>query len=81
MSPRRGMREFLRTLFPRNEPSRSERTGRERERAFRDPVCGMRVDPRSRFEYAYGGVTYHFCSSHCLNQFRSNPTQYGRPAA
>ena len=81
MSPRRGLREFLRAFFPRNEPSRGETIPRERERAYRDPVCGMRIDPKGRFEYAFGGVTYHFCSAHCRSQFKEDPTRYGRPAA
>jgi len=42
-----------------------------------DPVCGMTVDPH----HAAGteidnGVTYAFCSPHCLEKFRADPAQY-----
>jgi P-type Cu+ transporter len=42
-----------------------------------DPVCGMKVDPDSAAgSYEYGGVTYHFCSKHCLAQFKADPKKY-----
>jgi len=42
-----------------------------------DPVCGMKVDPQSAAgSHAHAGVTYHFCSEHCLTQFQSDPTKY-----
>ncbi len=81
MSPKRGIRDFFRSFFSRYEAPRSEILGRVRERRFIDPVCGMKVDPHGRFETAYGGVTYRFCSAHCLHQFKADPRQYGRPAA
>jgi Cu+-exporting ATPase len=42
-----------------------------------DPICGMTVEPATaagRFEYE--GVTYYFCSTHCLDRFRAAPNQY-----
>ncbi|MGZ5122570.1 MAG: heavy metal translocating P-type ATPase [Burkholderiales bacterium] len=43
----------------------------------KDPVCGMNVDPASSAGSAeYNGVTYHFCSSHCLTQFKADPKKY-----
>src|SRR3989442_2112025 len=43
----------------------------------RDPVCGMKVDPeRAAGVYEHGGHTYFFCSSHCLEKFRSQPEAY-----
>ncbi len=43
----------------------------------KDPVCGMNVDPeRAAGVYEYGGHTYFFCSSHCLEKFRSQPEAY-----
>ena len=42
-----------------------------------DPVCGMTVDERratGRFEHA--GVAYYFCSTKCLNDFKTNPAAY-----
>jgi P-type Cu+ transporter len=44
---------------------------------MQDPVCGMTVDPHhaAGTEF-YNGVTYAFCSSHCLEKFRADPAQY-----
>ncbi len=47
-----------------------------------DPVCGMTVDEATaagRAEHA--GVTYHFCSTHCLHKFEAAPDQYAQPSA
>jgi Cu+-exporting ATPase len=42
-----------------------------------DPVCGMSVDPSTaEFRYEYCGVTYYFCSEHCLDKFRKEPDAY-----
>jgi len=42
-----------------------------------DPVCGMRVDPQhSAGSHAHTGVTYHFCSMHCLQKFKTNPEAF-----
>ncbi len=43
----------------------------------RDLVCGMLVDPEtSELKYEYKGVTYLFCSTHCLEKFRKDPEKY-----
>ncbi|HEV3438837.1 MAG TPA: heavy metal translocating P-type ATPase [Gemmata sp.] len=47
-----------------------------------DPVCGMTVDPSSSADsYRHGETTYHFCSRHCLEKFKSDPESYthGKP--
>ena len=47
-----------------------------------DPVCGMTIDPASaagRFDY--NGLTYHFCSTSCLERFRADPGRFAEPAA
>jgi Cu+-exporting ATPase len=45
--------------------------------ATTDPVCGMNVDPATAFgSHEHGGQTYWFCSSRCLDKFRSAPSQY-----
>ncbi len=42
-----------------------------------DPVCGMKVDPKSASDsHEHSGVTYYFCSERCLKQFQSDPTKY-----
>ena len=45
----------------------------------KDPVCGMTVDPKTAANrQEHDGTTYYFCSSQCLNKFRSEPTKYKR---
>ncbi|MDT7040778.1 heavy metal translocating P-type ATPase [Candidatus Nitronereus thalassa] len=47
------------------------------EGATKDPVCGMTVDPRtSKLTQAWSGTVFYFCSSHCLENFRSNPNSF-----
>jgi Cu+-exporting ATPase len=44
---------------------------------MQDPVCGMTVEPQHAVgTEIYNGVTYAFCSPHCLGKFRADPTQY-----
>jgi P-type Cu+ transporter len=48
---------------------------------MQDPVCGMTVDPhKAAGTEVYNGITYAFCSPHCLEKFRANPAQYVAPA-
>ena len=48
---------------------------------MQDPVCGMTVEPhQAAGTEVYNGVTYAFCSPHCLEQFRADPEQYVAPA-
>ena len=45
-----------------------------------DPVCGMKVDPKtSTHRTTHEGTTYHFCSAKCREKFVANPTQYVMP--
>lgn len=47
-----------------------------------DPVCGMTVDPATAAGSAeHAGTTYHFCSRHCVDKFRADPTRYVGPHA
>ena len=42
-----------------------------------DPACGMTVDEKKAAgSFMYEGTTYFFCSTHCLNKFQANPTNY-----
>ena len=45
-----------------------------------DPVCGMTVPQPSELYYQHDGKEYNFCSSECLQKFRSSPEQYLKPA-
>jgi P-type Cu+ transporter len=42
-----------------------------------DPVCGMRVDPRTAKHRAeYAGRPYYFCSAGCRTKFLADPARY-----
>src|SRR5262245_37431124 len=44
---------------------------------MQDPVCGMVVEPhQAAGTEVYKGVTYAFCSPHCLERFRADSEQY-----
>ncbi|SPP63711.1 Copper-transporting P-type ATPase [Nitrospira lenta] len=41
-----------------------------------DPICGMTVDPATAAgRYEYGGQTYYFCATSCLDRFRADPVK------
>ena len=42
----------------------------------KDPVCDMEVDPSDSETFDLDGKTYHFCSMHCVEAFRENPSEY-----
>jgi Cu+-exporting ATPase len=60
-----------------------EQAGEESQaHVFRDPACGMTVDPaHAAGSTAHGGRTYYFCSASCLRKFEADPQKYllGRP--
>jgi len=41
-----------------------------------DPVCGMSVSQPSEHHHQHDGKVYDFCSSGCLQKFKSSPGQY-----
>jgi YHS domain-containing protein len=44
---------------------------------YRDPICGMQVDPRTAAgQSRYQGQTYYFCSPGCKKTFDANPQKY-----
>ncbi|MCW5980555.1 MAG: heavy metal translocating P-type ATPase [Bryobacteraceae bacterium] len=43
----------------------------------KDPVCGMDVDPKHPAgTHVHNGVTYYFCSRHCVQKFQADPEGY-----
>lgn len=49
----------------------------EAENSYRDPVCGMSTtDPSAYIPYQFEGKTYYFCSKHCLEKFKQEPSKY-----
>jgi P-type Cu+ transporter len=44
---------------------------------MKDPVCGMTVDPaNSAGQLSYNGTPYYFCSTSCVERFKSEPQKY-----
>jgi cation transport ATPase len=44
-----------------------------------DPVCGMQVTADPDKSLVHLGVTYHFCSQHCITKFKAEPDHYLHP--
>ena len=43
----------------------------------KDPVCGMRVDPKiTKLHSVYNGWHYLFCSESCKKMFDESPEKY-----
>ena len=44
---------------------------------YRDPICGMQVQPGSAAgQSQYKGRTYYFCSAGCKKTFDANPQKH-----
>jgi Cu+-exporting ATPase len=49
---------------------------------FRDPVCGMMVDPATaQYRIEHDGRTVSFCSAKCRERFAADPARYATPEA
>ena len=47
------------------------------EPVYRDPVCGMLVDPaKGKPKLEHGGHVFHFCCQGCHDKFAADPGQY-----
>lgn len=46
------------------------------DRAAKDPVCGMLVEPGQGYTKNYQGRGLHFCSRKCLDSFEAEPQRY-----
>ena len=43
----------------------------------KDPVCGMKVDPKTtKFKSEFKGKTYYFCSEQCKKTFDQTPEDF-----
>lgn len=44
---------------------------------YKDPVCGMDVDPETAAgKSEYKGTTYYFCAPGCKKSFDADPEKY-----
>jgi YHS domain-containing protein len=41
-----------------------------------DPVCKMKIDPKTALQYAFQGQTYYFCSASCKQAFAETPEMF-----
>jgi len=50
---------------------------RPARKAFIDPVCGMKVKPKTAAgSFVFEGTTYYFCSPLCLRSFATDPESF-----
>jgi uncharacterized membrane protein YraQ (UPF0718 family)/YHS domain-containing protein len=50
-----------------------------RRNGAKDPVCGMTVNRGKALHAEAFGHTFWFCSQHCRDQFRADPSAYAKP--
>jgi Cu+-exporting ATPase len=41
-----------------------------------DPVCDMRVDPKTSLQHVHQSRTYYFCAPACQRAFAKDPETY-----
>lgn len=67
-------------LLKRFEPKTPQQIEEEKllisQAKVTDPVCGMKIDPRSAIEYDYKDKIYHFCSANCEAHFKRDPERF-----
>jgi Cu+-exporting ATPase len=49
---------------------------RNHDPEYTDLVCGMQVAGDTEFSETQGNTTYYFCSGHCLQEFKADPSRY-----
>ena len=42
----------------------------------KDPVCKMKVSPKTAVAGKYKNKTYYFCATGCKNSFKKEPEKY-----
>ncbi len=65
------------TVAPRNADASDP--PEDADAPSRDPVCGMTVDASSAYRFEWQGVTYRFCSPHCLEKVHADPRAFLGP--
>ena len=62
-----------------NAKAKSEQKGQAAEKPnkeVKDPVCSMKVDPKTAEKSVYNGKTYYFCSKEDKEAFEKSPEKY-----
>ena len=47
--------------------------------ALKDPVCGMKVTPQSKYQFNFQQQDYFFCCASCQTKFAADPQKYLAP--
>jgi YHS domain-containing protein len=47
---------------------------------MKDPICGMKVDEKSKLKSEHEGQVFYFCSAACKTAFDKNPHKYAHSA-
>lgn len=47
--------------------------------ALKDPVCGMKVTPQSKYQFNFQQQDYFFCCAGCQTKFAADPQKYLAP--
>ena len=63
---------------PTFHPHRHEHQLMDSVKPLTDPVCGMTVSADPQKKIAHADVDYYFCSTRCLEKFRTDPRAYLR---
>jgi YHS domain-containing protein len=50
----------------------AQRPNKETPQVFKDPVCGMEVNPRRSYSTTYRNKEFRFCSLSCLEKFQAD---------
>src|SRR5579875_1221869 len=67
---------LLRELVRMNDASDTPSSATQRD-GFRDPVCGMMVDPgHAAGSLVHERRSFYFCSAHCLAAFQADPVRF-----
>ncbi|MCI1634960.1 heavy metal translocating P-type ATPase [Bifidobacterium sp.] len=63
------------SIFHRHQESTDQ--GAQQAESFKDPVCGMSVNPSTAAaSREHDGKHYYFCSTHCAESFDKDPASY-----
>ncbi len=73
------IREVLIEQNAGQTPDEFKRRMKDLTPIVQDPVCGMRVSPRTAgAALNYHGHHYYFCAAGCKTRFRAHPNKYAR---
>jgi YHS domain-containing protein len=54
----------------------AQRPHKETPQVFKDPVCGMDVNPQRSYSTTHRDKEFRFCSLSCLEKFQADPEAF-----